>query len=197
VVHRILVLAVLAACSSPATAAADWIVSPYIGARFAASTTILGGLEGTSDQNKVTFGSGAGFLTDGILGAEADLGFVPGFFESGLVTRSGGVTTLMGNVIVATPLAVAQYGLRPYVIGGIGLIHAGGGGELLGEIIDSNLFGMNVGAGAMGPITPRSSLRFDVRYFRNLGSDPEVTTVNQAGVELSFWRGTVGLMFRF
>ena len=195
--RRLLVITLLATLSSPAAAAADWIVSPYFGVRFGASTTILGGFTGTEERNKVTFGASAGFMTAGVLGVEADVGFVPGFFRGALVNRSAGVTTLMGNVIVATPLSVSQYGLRPYLVGGVGLIHAGGGAELLGDVIDSNLFGMNIGGGALGPISPHSSLRFDLRYFRNLGGDSAATTVNQAGVELSFWRATVGLTFRF
>jgi hypothetical protein len=171
-------------------------VSPYVGVRVAANTTILGGREG-AETDKFTFGSSVGFLTEGVLGVEADMSFVPSFFEGGVVTRSAGVSTLMANLMVATPLAVAQYGLRPYAVGGVGLIHAGGGADVLGPLFDSNLFGINIGGGALGPISDRTSLRFDVRYFRNIGTDDAVTATSTSGVKLSFWRATAGLSFRF
>ena len=170
------------------------MVSPYVGMRFAGSTTFVGGREG-AEQNTFTFGSSVGYLTDGVLGVEGDIGFVPGFFEGVVVTQGSRVMTLMGNVIVAAPLSATQYGLRPYLVGGAGLMQARAKGALL-DVISSDLFAMNVGAGAIGPISPRSSLRFDLRYFRNLSGDPEAVTT-AGGVELSFWRGTVGLTFRF
>jgi opacity protein-like surface antigen len=191
---RILALSLLVSCSCPAIAAADWLVSPYLGARFAGNTTFFLGREGTAD-NKFIFGSSIGLLTDGVLGVEADVAFVPGFFEGQAVVSSM-VTTVMGNVVIAAPLGIAQYGLRPYVTGGAGLLRARGD-DTFGPVISSNLFGMNVGGGAIGPISPRSSLRFDLRYFRNLSGDLDATTVNREDVELSFWRGTVGLTFRF
>ncbi|MGH9347515.1 MAG: outer membrane protein [Vicinamibacterales bacterium] len=184
------------ACLFPVSAAADWIVSPYVGTRFAADTTFLVGFQGTT-RDKLTFGSSVGVLSDGVLGVEADIAFVPGFFNSrglGGVTPSR-VITLMGNVILATPLGVSRYGLRPYLVGGAGLIDAAGDSNLLPDI-DSHLVGMNLGAGAIGPISDRTSLRFDVRFFRSLRNDEDADTLG-GGTQLTFWRGTVGLTFRF
>jgi hypothetical protein len=195
--HRILPLILAVACLTPVPVAADWIVSPYLGARFGGSTTFLVGGEAV-ERNKFTFGGSVGVLSDGVLGVEADLGFIPGFFErfEGFVTQSNRLMTLMGNVIVAVPLHVTQYGLRPYVSGGVGLMQARAQADVL-DVISSDLFAMNVGGGAIGPISPRSSLRFDLRYFQNLSGDPAATTAGTDGLELSFWRGTVGLTFRF
>lgn len=176
---------------SPASAAADWILSPYAGVRFAADTTFVVGLG--AEQNKFAFGSSIGFLTDQGLGVEAEIGFVPGFFEGGSV-RSSRAVTLMGNLVLAAPIALAQYGLRPYVSAGAGLLHAQASGEV-DEFFSSNLFGMNLGGGAIGPLTPRSSVRFDLRYFRSLTDDERVARAG--GPQLSFWRVSVGLTFRF
>lgn len=197
---RIAVILLVALCWSPAPAAADWFVAPYFGVRFAAETTFLGGFLGTQ-RDKPTFGSSVGFLTDGVLGVEADVGFVPGFFDRtgiGAVTNSR-VTTVMGNVIVAVPLAMSRYGLRPYATAGVGLLRSRGESAPEGVIvIQSDVLGMNVGGGAIGPLTDRTSLRFDLRYFRNLGTDDETLIANaSSGAELSFWRATVGLSFRF
>jgi Outer membrane protein beta-barrel domain len=196
--HRVLQLVVAVACLAPVPVAADWIVSPYLGARFGGSSTFLVGGEAV-ERSKFTFGASAGVLTDGVFGVEADLAFIPGFFRrfEGFVTQSNRVVTLMGNVIVAVPLHVTQYGLRPYAVGGVGLMQARGQADLLGDVISSDLFAMNFGGGAIGPISPRSSLRFDLRYFRNLSGDADAATTANDGLELNFWRGTVGLTFRF
>jgi hypothetical protein len=198
---RIAAILFVAFCWSPASAAAEWFVAPYFGVRFAADTTGIVGSLGTQ-RDKATFGSSVGFLTDGIFGVEADLGFVPGFFDRPDVgfVRSSLVTTLMGNVIVAVPRTLSRYGLRPYVSGGVGLTRSRAEGEVGGIVeIESDVLGLNVGGGAIGPLTDVTSLRFDLRYFRNLSTDSQVQAVNavSGGPELSFWRATVGLSFRF
>jgi hypothetical protein len=192
VARRILCLVFVGACFHPVSAAADGFVSPYLGVRFASDTTVR---EQAADRNKVTFGSSVGLLTDRVVGVEADVGFVPGFFQRGL-TSSGLVMTMMGNVIVATPLGVAQYGLRPYFIGGVGLLHARVASTLVGTP-NSTFFGMNVGGGAIGPLTRRTSVRFDVRYFKNLSHDEDAEDIAGNPADLGFWRATVGLSFRF
>jgi hypothetical protein len=192
--RRSLILIFFAATLFPRPATAEWIVSPYVGVRFASDTTFLGSLE-AAERNRFTFGSSVGLLTDGVLGVEADVSFVPGYFE--LLDRRGTVVAVMGNVIAATPLRVARYGLRPYIVGGLGMLYARAGSVRL-DIENSRLFGMNIGGGAIGPLSPRSSVRFDLRYFRNLSHD-EAARDPIAGdpADLSYWRATVGLTFRF
>jgi opacity protein-like surface antigen len=191
--RRLFFLALSLIAFAPAPARADWLLSPYLGVRFATDTSFVVGFRG-AEHSKFTFGSSVGLLTDRGLGIEADVAFVPSFFEGVAVTESR-VITLMGNVIVALPLAMAQYGLRPYAVGGIGLLHARGTGDVV-DFFDSNLLGINVGGGALGPISDRSSLRFDLRYFRNL-SDDDAAAVLANTTRLSFWRATIGLSFRF
>lgn len=197
---RISVFLIAALSWSPAPAAADWFVAPYFGVRFAAETTAILGFRGTQ-RDKATFGSSVGFLTDGVIGVEADVGFVPGFFDRTGVTgvTNSRVTTIMGNAIVAVPLSMSRYGLRPYATAGVGLLRSRGESEVEGFFdIQSDVLAMNVGGGAVGPLTDRTSLRFDLRYFRNLGTDDDTPVVNaDSGAELSFWRATVGLSFRF
>jgi hypothetical protein len=193
--RRLALLVFVAALATPETAAADWLLSPYVGLQFAPDTNLLVGFAG-NDESKFTFGSSIGILTDGVLGVEADVAFVPGFFESALITQGSRIITIMGNVIVAAPLAATQYGLRPYAVAGAGLLHASGTSERLEDVVHSNVLGMNVGGGAIGPISPRSSLRFDVRYFRNLSSD-DSQTFGGGRLKISFWRATAGLAFRF
>lgn len=184
----------VAAWSLPATASAEWVLSPHIGTRFAGSTNFVVGREGT-EENKAGFGASIGFLTGGILGVEGEIAFIPGFFDGPAIVSSM-ITTLMGNAVIAAPLGATRYGLRPYVTAGGGLLRARGD-DSAGAVISSNLFGVNFGGGAIGPVSPRTSLRFDLRYVRNLGNDSDARTFDGADVALSFWRGTVGLSFHF
>jgi hypothetical protein len=194
-VHRrvlFLILAIIGA--SPRHAAADWLLSPFAGVRFGADSTFVTGFSG-AERNKFTWGTSFGLLTDKGIGFEGEFAWVPGFFETGITPRSR-VITLMGNVLVSTPSGVASYGLRPYLVGGVGLLHARAGFEQT-DSVHSDLFGLDVGGGAIGPLTPRTSVRFDLRYFRNLSNDEEASVIGDEGTQLSFWRASLGLTFRF
>jgi hypothetical protein len=193
--RRILFLVFLATCCSPARAAADWLLSPFVGVRFAADSTFITGFQG-AERNKFTWGSSFGLLTDRGFGFEGEFAWVPGFFENEGLTPRSRVITLMGNVLVSTPSTVARYGLRPYLVGGVGLLHARAGSERF-DSVSSDLFGIDVGGGAIGPLTPRTSLRFDLRYFRNISNDEEALVIGDEGAQLSFWRAMLGLTFRF
>ena len=105
---------------------------------------------------------------------------------------------LMGNAVLTTPRSWNEYGLRPFVSGGLGLLHVSTEdvGEVLG--LNENLFGFNVGGGATGFITNTTGLRFDLRYFRHLkpielGEEGE----SFGDVRLSYWTATIGVVFRF
>jgi hypothetical protein len=103
--------------------------------------------------------------------------------------------TFSGSVIAAVPLGVSQYGLRPYVIGGLGLIHSGIEYAGVVDPVDDNSAGLNVGAGAIGFLTPRTGVRFELRHFRTLDRGVNELTGDE-GTRLSFWRATVGVVIR-
>ena len=97
----------------PGSASAEWHLRPAVGFTFGGATTFLDLDRAVGDLNPA-FGA-SGVLLGEIVGVEGDLGFAPGFFQSGpnsLVLKSG-VTTLTGNLVVALPRRVAQYSLRP------------------------------------------------------------------------------------
>jgi opacity protein-like surface antigen len=184
----------------PAAASADWLVSPFVGLRFGADTTLLFA-PGPPEGSRFVWGVSGGLVTDGVFGFEGEFSYAPDFFETELhVLADSRVVTLSGNVMLALPLEATTYGLRPYVIGGLGLMHAGSSPlPDFGEVfeIDSNFLALNLGAGAIGPVSPRSSIRFDIRYFRNMKTDEAAPVMPEAGgAQLSFWRATVGLTFR-
>lgn len=193
-------LLTFAFCVFPlATAHADWLITPYVGIKFRGSTNIAATL--AADSKRLTIGGSVAILGDGVIGVEGDFAYYPRFFEGesdehSLVQRSNALT-LMGNVIAAVPASITRDSLRPYAIGGFGLMHAGV--DFLGDLIlpvDTNMFGMNVGGGAIGPLRHDLSARFEMRYFRSLKGG-EVVGIGADRPRLTFWRATAGLTLRY
>jgi hypothetical protein len=195
--HAVRVLALIALFVSffAAEARADWFVNPWVAFKFGGSMTGVD-LEQSAEVTKVLWGGSAGFLGSGILGIEADFAYGPRFFErtNDLVLQSS-LITLMGNIIIAVPLRVTRDSLRPYVVGGVGLLRPRIQ-DILGVFDpNSNLLGLNVGGGAIGPVGNRTSIRFELRRFSNL-------TEGEPGqgfgpTRLSFWRADVGVTIRY
>jgi hypothetical protein len=184
-------------CAAPARA--DWQFAPFIGFTLGGDTTLLDP-DHAADKNHWSFGGSAALITNGVIGVEGLFLYTPGFFESNetpanesLVTSSH-VYALMGNVVLTTPARWSEYGLRPYISGGVGLLHASQMNVGLLPV-SSNLFGFDVGGGAVGFITNRTGLRFDLRYFSNLRRDDEGLAFGR--VRLSYWNAGVGVVFRY
>jgi hypothetical protein len=180
----------------PAYAGADWIVTPFAGLKIGGDTNLVD-LDQGAGATKLTLGGSVGLLDDGVLGIEADFGYSPRFFETtrGRLVFSSSVITLMGNVIVTTPRELTRESLRPYLIGGLGLMHATID-DVAGVFqVHSNLLGLSVGGGAIGGVTARTSLRFDLRHFKNISK--EDAQVGFGTTRLGFWRLTAGLTLRY
>jgi hypothetical protein len=190
---RIVAFAVAFAVVGPAAASAEWFVTPFVGIKFASSTSIVDLEQGASNP-KMTLGVSATILSERILGLEGELGYSPRFFErsgtSDLIARSN-VTTLFGNVVFAVPRAITRDSLRPYAVAGVGLVHVGINDAPGIFPVDTNLVGIGIGGGALGRLTNRTSLRFEVRHIRNLA--PAKENVPGFGGNIKYWRATVGV----
>lgn len=190
-------LAALILVALPSDAAADWLLTPFIGSSFAAETTFLIFEEGAGQA--LTLGGSVALLSDGIFGLEADFGHTPGFFEGddprGLVLTSR-ATTLTGSVILAVPLSITRESLRPYIVGGLGLLQARSKHAAGLFPVDENLLAVNIGAGAIGMVTPRTGLRFDVRHIK-AASGVDGPFARPGLASLSFWRATAGVVLRY
>jgi len=197
---RVAVLALVLLASS-AEARADWLLTPFLGGTFA-SQTIIPDLEQGEGTKKLVVGASAGWLGSGFFGVELDFAYAPRFFErdstAGLVSGSN-VLTLGGELLVTLPASVTQYTLRPYFVAGGGWVHAAveeGQGlfpELWGRARNSP--GTSVGGGAIGFLSDRTGLRFDLRQVRSLERDDNPFT-GERGSLVSFWRATVGVVIR-
>jgi hypothetical protein len=196
--RRVLLLTAVFLCTGRVDARADFLITPFIGSAFGGRTTLFDLDIGAASAKHWTFGGGAAWLSDQVLGVEADFAMVPGFFENssveGLITGSR-VTTLTGNVLAALPLSVSRESLRPYVTGGLGLIHATAEDFIDLNESGGNWLGFQVGAGAIGLISERTGVRFDLRHSRALSRD--TTLRGERASKLSFWRATVGFTLRY
>ena len=197
--------ALAGACFGAAAAAAeaDIILTPFAGKTFGATNTLAGSSPvpstATVDKQTWTLGVSGTWLTSNILGAEFDLGYAPTFFKSdqGLLRpRSNNVVSLTGNVLVTVPLTITRDSLRPYVSGGMGVLHASAEDSLNIAELDRNLLAFSVGGGAIGFLTQRAGVRFDLRQIRSTSRG-----INPASGEteprLGFWRATVGVAIRY
>jgi hypothetical protein len=187
------------ACALPSAASADWYFTPYVGNAFRGTTTFVD-LEYLGEpRRKVTFGGSAALIV-GVLGVEVDYAWVPRFFQDPdpeVIVVDSHVQTIVGNVLLAAPLSLTRESLRPYAVMGIGAMDTYA--EYYREpslLVDDTLTAFNVGAGAIGMLGTRTGVRFDLRRFTNLDRDtPSGTTFGPARVH--FWRGTVGVVFRY
>jgi opacity protein-like surface antigen len=194
--------------AAPATASADWVLTPFVGWNFGGSADVNSAIAGTAFSNqfehKIDYGISVAQMGAGIIGWEADFGYSPNFFETGTATNNAfdftndsNVTTLTGNLIVGAPVGGHGGSIRPYAVGGVGLIRTNvqdAAGFF--DVTTKNDFGFDVGAGVMGYVAQNVGIRGDVRYFRSFNGSSD----NATGLGLSsfhFWRGSVGVSFKF
>jgi Outer membrane protein beta-barrel domain len=198
-------LVVLCSAAAPAKASADWLFTPFIGANWGGSATFTDGAADFEDEfeRKVNFGASLGWMGAGIAGFEVDFGYSPNFFENTSGDGDFGfgdsnVTTLMANLKVGVPFGgQSGGGIRPYASGGLGLIKTRiEDPDDLFEL-NSTDWGLNVGGGVAGFFTDNIGLQGDIRYFRSLQDNEPDDEFDLALGSFNFWRGTVGLVFRF
>lgn len=212
-VRKILVVTffslVMAAASG--TAWADWIITPFIGWNFGGSADVsgcIGNQCGLSTLNKfehkIDYGVSLASMGAGIAGFEFDVGYSPNFFATDTAsnntfrfTNSSNAVTVMGNLILGAPVGGHGGSIRPYAVGGVGLIRTNVQDfDQTFSVNTKNDFGFDVGAGLMGFFTDVIGIRGDVRYFRAFtGSNSNVTTLGVSNFR--YWRGSVGVSLKF
>jgi hypothetical protein len=195
--RRLAVALLLCICAPATKASADWLIIPFLGTSFAGETTFLVLEEGAG--SRMTLGGSVALIGGGMIGLEADVAHTPRFFEGddplGLFLSSR-VTTVSGNLLLAAPLSLTRESLRPYLVGGLGLLQARASDAARLFPLDEDRLGLTVGAGAIGFVSDVTGLRFDVRHIRAVsGSDGPLA---REGVSrLSFWRATAGIVIRY
>jgi hypothetical protein len=93
------------------------------------------------------------------------------------------------------PKRWTEYSLRPFVSGGFGWLRASQV-DISGTLpVESNLGGYNIGAGAVGFLSQRTGLRFDLRYYSSLNR-PDQGPVAFGPVHLSYLTASIGVVLR-
>jgi opacity protein-like surface antigen len=206
-------LAILGSAAAPARA--DWFATPYVGIVFGGSSNQYTFTDLDDEfERRVTFGGSIGYRANGVLGFEFDYSAAPNFFEFtggagnfDLLDFNSSVQTFMGNIVLAVPIGGSSgAGLQPYVTAGFGTIRTQLRSE--SDVFDdltSNDSAFNVGAGANFFAATHFGLRADVRYFRGFESIDDEDPIEDnpffdqpfATETFNFWRGTLGLTFRW
>ena len=200
---KLIMASMLTLALLPATASAQqgWFFTPFVGGNFGGNASFAD-FDDLDDEveRRVDFGATVGWLGEGNIGWEVDFGYSPNFFENtagdaNFEFGDSNVTTLMANLLVgASSLGV---GVRPYASGGLGLIRSQISGGTFFNDLDTNDFGVNIGGGVQGYFSDRVGLRGDIRYFRSLADNEPDDEFDLALSEFDFWRGTVGVTFRW
>jgi opacity protein-like surface antigen len=194
VIKFLVLTAAIAIVLAPMPARADGWVSPWIGSAFGSSI----------DNGRGTFGVSAGAMGGGIVGAEFDFGYNPSFFGTKNDFGNNSVLNATVSLIVGVPIGGTYgKGVRPYVLGGVGLIRTQIDGvsntNLFRPAASDNMFGWDAGAGVMGFFNDHVGLRGEIRYLRGTHDMNESTGVNSIdfnGNKLHFWRPSIGVVFR-
>ena len=192
---RPVVVGILLAASRAPASAADRQIQPFIAVSLGARTTFTL-LDTAVQRPNVVFGARALVLGE-IVGVEADVGHAPGFFQSAnnLVLHSR-VTTLSGNIVVAMPRRLTEYTLRPFFVGGGGVMIARAE-DFLGILpVSDTLPAIDVGGGVSGFITNKVGVVWDLRYFRSVAGNDQ-SGESPFGQHLSFWRAGMALALRY
>jgi opacity protein-like surface antigen len=199
---KLLLIGALMLVLAPASASAQgWFFTPFVGANFGGDAD-FGDFDDFDDEaeRRIDFGGTLGWLGDGGVGFEIDFGYSPNFFENTIGDANfdfgdSNVTTLMANILVGAP---GGEGIRPYGSGGLGLIrsHIDGGTTFFNDLSTNDL-GINVGGGIQGYFTDTVGIRGDIRYFRSLMDNEPDDEFDLALSSFDFWRGTVGVTFRW
>lgn len=186
----------LVAAAAPTSA--DIFVSPFLGVKFNGGTNEFDFNNDVGARDtKMAVGISGVVVMDKGLGIELELAHQPRFFErtvNNLVTDSG-VTTISGNVMLAAPISITRESLRPYVVGGLGWMHASNNNGIDFLEFNNDFLGLSLGVGAVGFIGDVTGLRFDLRYLKSISSG-DISDVSGDRARLSFWRATIGVVFR-
>jgi opacity protein-like surface antigen len=133
-----------------------------------------------------------------VIGYEFDFGYSPSFFGTDNDFGSNTVITAVGNIVIGIPIGGTRGpGIRPYVVGGVGLIRTQiDGGSFVNISESNNEFGYDLGGGISGFFSDHIGLRGDLRYFRWLHEDETQPGVNFNLGTFNFWRASIGLVIR-
>lgn len=173
----------------------DNFLVPWFGVHFNNGLTENFGTLFTDEDNKPkAMGVTLGFWARNLLSAEIDFGYSKDYFGSPDLLGGNNLMTVTGSLLVGPwiPIGPSQR-LRPY-----GVI---GGGLARSKIEDFVVFGKNsrnrgvidYGGGLFLYLTRNLGVRGDIRFMKDVGSDP-ADTDGWGVTDTMYKRATVGLV---
>jgi hypothetical protein len=180
-----------------APARAEWLIKPFAALTFGGGTTLIDPEHAAGSVNP-TLGVNAGFNAD-VIGVEGDFGYGPGFFQTGdqdLVLKSN-VTTLTGNVTLSLPKRMTEYTLRPYFVGGLGLLRASTTNASSLIETSGNWLAVDIGGGVTGFLSRRLGVSWEIRHFRMVNGKEGTGQTASGREQMSFWRANMALAIRY
>ena len=179
-------LALALVASAPGEARAQGFIAPFVGFDFGGDSGCQAAT-GCEDKNS-NVGIGIGTLGS-VLGFEAEIGYARDFFGD-TPGVSSNVLTFMSNVLIGPRIGP----VRPYVLGGVGLIKTRvefTGAGLLETT--NNSFGWDMGGGVMVLFGQHIGVRGDLRWFATF-ADRTILGFPLSNERLNFQRASAGLV---
>ena len=187
--HLVAVAILLAVTAAPALA--DGLIVPFVGFNFGGDSDSQCVSLTNCKEKRTNFG--VSFISMGtIFGLEEDISYAKNFFGE-TPGQANSVFSAMTNLVIGPGTGP----LRPYVVGGIGLIrpHVS---SLAGSVTtfdaDKNAFGYDVGGGLTVLFGGKVGIRGDLRHFHTFQN---ISLLVFTGQKLDFWRASAGLALAF
>lgn len=178
-------LALVTLASAPARA--ESFIAPFIGFNFGGDSANCASLR-ECEEKRANFGVSVG-TRRGVLGFEQDIGYARDFFGK-TPGADNAVLTVMSSLMVVIPAGP----IHPYGIVGIGLIRPHVKLDLASLASNENALGYGIGGGLNIFLLRRIGIRGDVRRLKTVN---DITLPLFSNEKLEFWRGSVGVTFRF
>jgi opacity protein-like surface antigen len=183
-------LAALATLAVPSLAHADGFISPLIGFNFGGDASCQ--TASNCEDKRLNFGVGLGAM-NAVFGFEEEFAYARDFFGIRPGLQNASVLTVMSNFMLVPKIGP----VRPYVLGGVGLMKTHT--EFTSTALlstDNNNFGWDVGGGLMVTIAPHVGVRGDIRYFHSF-QDLSVGGFALSDSKLDFGRAAAAVIFTF
>ena len=182
-------LALVLTFAAPAAARAQGFISPFIGFDFGGDSGCATATD-CEDKNS-NIGVALGTAGD-VVGFEFEVGYARDFFGE-TPGSSSSVLTVMSNLLIGPRIGP----VRPYVVGGLGLIKTRVD-FTAGELLDTsnNSFGWDIGGGVMVMFGEHIGVRGDLRRFATF-QDRTILGFALADEKLDFNRAAAALVLAF
>jgi Outer membrane protein beta-barrel domain len=181
--HALLAAIVFALTAAPVRG--QGFITPFIGFNAGGDSGNCESLTNCQTA-RANFGVAVGAMGP-VVGFEEDFSYARNFFGDAPGT-SNSVLSLMSNLLVGVGVGP----VRPYVVGGFGLIRPHVSGVTFSA--ENNTFGYDIGGGVNGFFSEHVGIRGDVRHFHSL---QDINVLIFTGDNLNFWRASVGLALKF